>query len=233
MSNRDASADISVAVTTNGPYLVKGKIPLARQTIEADPEGQSREWQQGQEYEVAETYALCRCGQSAGKPFCDGTHARIHFNGTERASKLPYLEQADVVDGPAMYLTDAQRLCAFARFCDPDGQVWNLIEQTDEPEKQEMVQHEAGHCPAGRLVAWFKETQKPYEPEFESSIGLVEDPQMGVSGGLWLRGSIPVTAADGTQYEVRNRVALCRCGASGNKPFCDGSHVSVRFSDDH
>ncbi|MHB8164175.1 MAG: CDGSH iron-sulfur domain-containing protein [Methanoregula sp.] len=31
--------------------------------------------------------------------------------------------------------------------------------------------------------------------------------------------------ADGKPYTVRNRVTLCRCGKSGNKPFCDGSHV--------
>jgi len=232
MTNRDTSTDISVTVTRNGPYVVKGKIPVAKQTIGTDAEGQSREWQQGQEYEVAETYALCRCGESATKPFCDGTHVKNRFNGTERASKQPYVEQAGVIEGPEMFLTDAQNLCAFARFCDPDGQVWNLIESTDDPEKRKLVEKEAGHCPGGRLVAWYKETLKPYEPQFEPSIGLIEDPQMQVSGGLWLRGSIPVVGADGTQYEVRNRVALCRCGASGNKPFCDGSHVSVGFHDD-
>ena len=32
-------------------------------------------------------------------------------------------------------------------------------------------------------------------------------------------------------YEGRNRVTLCRCGASSNKPFCDGSHASVKFDD--
>jgi len=48
---------------------------------------------------------------------------------------------------------------------------------------------------------------------------------------LWLRGGIAVTAADGFVYEVRNRVTLCRCGASKHKPFCDGSHAAVRFRD--
>ncbi|MFE2733740.1 CDGSH iron-sulfur domain-containing protein [Streptomyces sp. NPDC059349] len=46
-----------------------------------------------------------------------------------------------------------------------------------------------------------------------------------------MRGGIPVTAADGTPYEVRNRVTLCRCGASRNKPFCDGTHASIGFKD--
>jgi CDGSH-type Zn-finger protein len=41
---------------------------------------------------------------------------------------------------------------------------------------------------------------------------------------------IAVTSADGRDYEVRNRVTLCRCGSSRNKPFCDGSHVTIRFT---
>ena len=47
---------------------------------------------------------------------------------------------------------------------------------------------------------------------------------------LWVRGSIPVTSADGETYEVRNRVTLCRCGQSETKPFCDG-HKHVGFRD--
>ena len=81
-------------------------------------------------------------------------------------------------------------------------------------------------------MAWDRKTKDALEPELAASIGLVQDPARGVSGPLWVRGGIPVVAADGTAYEVRNRVALCRCGASGNKPFCDGSHASIKFRDD-
>ena len=63
------------------------------------------------------------------------------------------------------------------------------------------------------------------------SIGLVEDPAQGCAGPLWLRGGIPVVAADGFAYEVRNRMTLCRCGASQNKPFCDGAHARIGFQD--
>ena len=60
---------------------------------------------------------------------------------------------------------------------------------------------------------------------------LVEDPQEQCSGPIWLRGRIPVVSADGFAYEVRNRVTLCRCGASKNKPFCDASHYAIKFND--
>jgi hypothetical protein len=69
-----------------------------------------------------------------------------------------------------------------------------------------------------------KDTKKVCEPPFEQSIGVIEDPQKGVSGPVWVRGGIPVEAANGKTYEIRNRVTLCRCGKSSNKPFCDSSH---------
>ncbi|TLY82659.1 MAG: CDGSH iron-sulfur domain-containing protein, partial [Gammaproteobacteria bacterium] len=88
---------------------------------------------------------------------------------------------------------------------------------------------QVGHCPSGRLAALERATDKPVEPPLPVSIGLIEDPAEGVSGPVWVRGGVPVTAADGFKYEVRNRITLCRCGASKNKPFCDGSHVTVGF----
>ncbi len=228
--DREALA-MKITVTRNGPYLVVGAIPLAVQTIVSDSEGGSREWRQGGEFEVSEEYSLCRCGHSANKPFCDSTHLKIRFDGTETASRAPYLEQAEVFEGPAMDLTDAQPLCASGRFCDPDGSIWNLIGQTDNSDGQEKVKHQSGHCPSGRLVVWDKATKQPYEPAFEPLLGLVQDPVAGVSGPIWVRGGIAIESADGEAYEIRNRVTLCRCGASGNKPFCDGSHGTVGFKD--
>ena len=122
-------------------------------------------------------------------------------------------------------------LCAFARFCDPHEQVWNLVQRSDDPRAAKLVEHEVGHCPSGRLVAKLRATGGAIEPRFEPSIGLVQDSAEGVSGPIWVRGGIPVTGADGRAYETRNRVALCRCGASRNKPFCDGAHASIHFRD--
>jgi CDGSH-type Zn-finger protein len=223
---------MKITVTRNGPYAVQGGVPLSLQTIESDSEGGSREWRQGEAFDVGEAYRLCRCGQSANKPFCDSTHLKVRFDGTETALRAPYLEQAEVFEGPAMDLTDAQPLCASGRFCDPDGGIWNLIEQTDSSAAQEKVEHQSGHCPSGRLIVWEKATKRPYEPAFEPSLGLVQDPVAGVSGPIWVRGGIAIESADGYTYEIRNRVTLCRCGASGNKPFCDGSHVTIGFRDE-
>jgi len=220
-----------VKVTKNGPYLVSGGIPLARQTIVTDAAGESQAWQQGEAIATAETYALCRCGQSANKPFCDGTHQKIGFDGRETASRAPYAEQARVREGPAVALSDARALCAGARFCDPNTTVWKQVARSGEPQVREMFIRQVNHCPSGRLTAAALPAGEPVEHALPVSIGLVQDPAEGVSGPLWLRGGIPLIAADGFAYEVRNRVTLCRCGQSQNKPFCDGSHIAAGFSD--
>jgi CDGSH-type Zn-finger protein len=58
---------------------------------------------------------------------------------------------------------------------------------------------------------------------------LIEDPVEDCSGPIWLRGGVVLTSADGHQHEKRNNMTVCRCGASKNKPFCDGTHASVNF----
>lgn len=219
-------SDAKIQITKNGPYLVSGGLPLHEQSIVINAEGESLDYEEGKKYPTPPTYALCRCGQSSHKPFCDGTHAKVQFDGTETASRQPYLAQTEAFEGPTMIVTDAENLCAFARFCDPAGRIWNLVRQTDDPEARRLVEYEAGHCPSGRLVAWDRKTGAPVEPKFEPSVGLIEDTAKQVSGPIWVRGGVPVVSADGSTYEVRNRVTLCRCGRSANKPFCDGSHAA-------
>ena len=61
-----------ITVVYNGPYLVKGPVLLL------DAEGQEFRAERG-------TVALCRCGGSMTKPFCDGTHSKVGFRAAERA----------------------------------------------------------------------------------------------------------------------------------------------------
>jgi CDGSH-type Zn-finger protein len=222
---KSEQSNAKIQITKNGPYLVSGNLPLSEQWIVTNAEGESLEYREGKKFPAQPQYALCRCGQSGNKPFCDGTHTKVHFKGTETAGHKPYLKQAKTIKGPTMTLTDQENLCAFARFCDPKGQIWNLVKQTDNPKARRLVKHEAGHCPAGRLVAWDRQTGKPIEPKFKPSLGLIEDTANKVSGPIWVRGGIPVVSADGKTYEIRNRMTLCRCGRSDNQPFCNGAHA--------
>ena len=106
-----------------------------------------------------------------------------------------------------------------------------MISRSNNPQLKQMAIEQTQNCPSGRIISWEKETGKNSEPLLEPSISITEDPLQQVSGPLWIKGRIPVESADGDQYEIRNRVTLCRCGKSGNKPFCNGTHVAISFND--
>jgi hypothetical protein len=69
------------------------------------------------------------------------------------------------------------------------------------------------------------------EPELEPQIAVLQDPEKGVSSALYVQGGVPIESCDGTVYEVRNRVTLCRCGHSSDMPFCDASHIYEDFQE--
>src|SRR5712671_2740538 len=182
MKQQSEHRNAKIEVTKDGPYLVSGGISLSEQSIVTNAEGESLDYREGKKYAAQQQYKLCRCGQSGNKPFCDGTHKKVRFDGTETATREPYIAQTESIEGPTILLTDAENLCAFARFCDPKGRIWNLVQQTDDPETRRVVEYEAGHCPGGRLVAWDRKADKPIEPKFEPSIGLIEDTARQVGG---------------------------------------------------
>jgi CDGSH-type Zn-finger protein len=221
-----------IKVTKDGPYIVTGNVPLEQENIVIGGDGEPSCWEKGPSFPHGETYALCRCGASKTKPFCDGSHFAEAFDGTETASHEPYLEQAEKTCGPGVDLTWSQELCAVACFCHRGEEAWGYAERSDNAEARKAAIEEACACPSGSLVAWDKESGKAIEPEFEPSISLVENPQTGTSGPIWVKGRIPIESADGHEYEQRNRVTLCRCGQSNKKPFCDGTHVSIKFRSD-
>ncbi len=223
----DSSPDLGklkIKVSKDGPYLVFGKIPISEKIILIGNEGVPEKWGEGKKYELTQQCSLCRCGHSKNKPFCDGTHTEINFNGSEKASFAPYLTVAQKFEGPGLNLTDSVDLCASARFCHRAGEIWNLIPRSNGNDAKRIAIEEAGDCPSGRLVVWDKKTDSAIEPAFEPSIGLIEDPQMHCSGPIWVRGRIPIESVAGKVYEKRNRITLCRCGKSSLKPFCDSSH---------
>lgn len=220
-----------VIITKNGPYLVSGSLSLAKEISIVGKEGEPEKWVKGKKYPKQESYALCRCGKSANKPYCDGTHKKIKFNGEETATNEPYLDQAGTLRGSGVDLTDAQDFCSLARFCHLAGGTWENVQNSGDPKAKKMAIQTACNCPSGRLCVWNKKTGKPIEPKHKPSISLIEDPQAKASGPVWLKGGVPLQSQDGRKYETRNRMTLCRCGHSGNKPFCDGSHIDAGFND--
>lgn len=226
----ESDPSVVVEVMADGPYMVKGGPPLHVQTIVQNADGQSWSYRQGKEFAVKEKTALCRCGQSKKKPYCDGSHARADVDLTETATMEPMLKGATEIDGPRYSLTDNEAYCAFGRFCDNGERIWNEVQMPGE-DHEKLAVYMAHQCPAGRLLIWDRSKKTPIEHALPVSMSLLQDPAQSVSGPLVLRGGIRVQSANGESYEIRNRQALCRCGASSNKPFCDGSHASIKFRD--
>jgi CDGSH-type Zn-finger protein len=216
------SRDPHIVVSKDGPYRVRGSVPVLPGRILEDEDGQSADWEIGEPLTSGKRAVLCRCGNSSTKPFCDDTHLR-GFDGTETADRGPTDDRRDEYPGAGVTLTDDMSLCTTAAFChDRVTSVWQLMAETGDLEVRARVEGIVARCPSGRLVL---ETDggEQVEPEYEPSI-VVEE-----GGPYWVRGRIPIESEDGTPWEVRNRVALCRCGRSENKPFCDATHRAVGF----
>jgi CDGSH-type Zn-finger protein len=214
-----------IEVRANGPYAVTG-VPLVRMRPVRDEDGRPVAWERTEEMPTEATYELCRCGASATKPYCDGTEERIGFDGSETADRGPGADRRMAFGTDDLMLSDDVSICSKAGFCmRRTTDAWEMINEVADPEVRALLQTMVGNCPSGRLVLHHRENGSPIEKPLDPVIAVVDD------GPVWVRGGIPVIAADGFGYEVRNRMTLCRCGQSENKPFCDGSHVRVGFTD--
>jgi CDGSH-type Zn-finger protein len=214
-----------IVVSKDGPYLISGNFPFEKDISVCGKDGIPIRWEKGEKISHEKDCYLCRCGDSKNKPFCDGSHLLIKFNGTETADNKKFLEQCEIVDGKNIFLRDAPAFCSVAKFCHRGGEIWDNVQKTD-AKSVKIAIDDACDCPSGRLVIYDKKTGKAIEPKFKQSIGFIEDSRTKALGPIGVKGKIPIESYTGKKYEVRNRVTLCRCGKSKNKPFCDGSHTN-------
>jgi CDGSH-type Zn-finger protein len=216
-----------ISIAAKGPFRVSGGVPLVRRAPMMTEYGEPVDWDYvgTSEQEVIQTgerYSLCRCGQSKNKPFCDGSHHEAEVDFSLGADRRPTSERRETNQGVGVVMTDDVSLCANAGFCGTRlVNIWKMIEGPDDPEVQARILRMVENCPSGRLEAFVHGER--VETHYNPSIAVVPD------GPLWVRGGIEIMAADGFVYELRNRVTLCRCGESKNKPFCDGTHDQIEF----
>ena len=90
---------------------------------------------------------------------------------------------------------------------------------------EKIMQH-IDRCPSGALSYYRNDQPEPTPPHHDNA------PHITVSsnGPLVIKGPVLIELLDGSTKEVE-KTALCRCGASKNKPFCDGSHHKINFQD--
>ena len=173
-----------------------------------------------------ETVALCRCGKSNKKPFCDGTHRKVDFSsGTDNPTAG---EWRDYV-GSQITIHDNRRLCAHAGHCtDELASVWRMGQSPwIEPDGADVESIIAviKRCPSGALS--YSIGEQPAEHEAAEGSIVVSS-----NGPYHVIGDIVLNDPSRDTTHTPGRYALCRCGASKNKPFCDGSHWDIKFSDD-
>ncbi len=218
-----------IKIKEHGPYEVSGGVPMQEALIQADENNVSEAWAQGHVYTGTEgTYYLCRCGQSKNMPFCSGAHIMVGFEGAENKELHPYKERCKVYEGAYLNIMDDENLCCSARFCDRGVGAWTAAIESYTEKNRELAIEECAQCASGRLTVVDKKTGETIEPTLPKEICPIQDTPANCLGPLWVKGGIALESADGTPYETRNRMTLCRCGESTNMPFCDISHRHCR-----
>jgi len=219
------SDDVRIKIIPSGPLRVTGA-ELCRIGIEFDEQERPTTYSEHGAEEHAEAYSLCRCGASANKPFCDGSHRDLDWDPAETASREPTAARRRTYEGNGVALSDDKSLCWHAGFCVREhGHAWDLVATASSPEQVQEVKGMIQACPSSRLQFHEPAGSEPIEPELPSRIAILDD------GPLYVQGGIPVEGADGESYETLNRISLCRCGASRNKPYCDNTHAKIGFRD--
>ena len=200
----------TIDVPENGPFLVKNIKKLT------DAHNQPIEM-------AKDVIALCRCGASKNKPFCDGTHSDIGFTGAKERTET---YETKTFEGKELTVIDSIGICCHAGACVHGAPStffrWDGDERISEPDNEEKQQiiDTIRQCPSGSL-AYMLDGKLQDEFFSEAEVFVSEDGPLHVRGGVELN--------DDGKPVSSNHYTLCRCGASQNKPYCDGAHKEAGF----
>jgi CDGSH-type Zn-finger protein/truncated hemoglobin YjbI len=211
-----------IVVAQDGPYLVTNAAAVRNHL--------------GQPLPVAPQLALCRCGESAAKPFCDGSHANSAFSGAKDPKRVP--DRRDTYPGAAVTIFDNRGICQHSGFC--TDRLPGVFRSGAEPfvapsgGRMDEIIRAVRDCPSGALSVAFDRTEErdlaDWHGRRQPAIEVSADGPYRVTGGIPLADAAggDITRASGSS---REHYALCRCGHSQNKPFCSGMHWYVQFRD--
>jgi CDGSH-type Zn-finger protein/truncated hemoglobin YjbI len=212
----------AIVTAKNGPYLVTNV------TTVHTPLGEPRP--------VPPQLALCRCGDSATKPFCDGTHATSGFTDEVDPNRVP--DRRDSYPGQQAMIFDNRGICQHSGLC--TDRLPTVFRTSAEPfvapsgGRLDEIVRAVRDCPSGALSLAFDGDEArdlaDWHGARERAIEVTQDGPYRVTGGVGLtdESGADVPRAAGSS---REHYALCRCGHSQNKPFCSGMHWYVEFRD--
>ena len=181
----------------------------------------------GTELECRPVMALCRCGQSANKPFCDGSHKKTGFDGSGADNSARDSFKSYQGDGIAVHYN--RLLCSHAAEC--GNRLTSVFDMNQRPWIQPMkgsveeIMDVVRACPSGAL-RYSLDDQEPRHIIPEGSGITVE------KNGPYRVAGISLDGVEASPNGTPEKYVLCRCGLSKNKPFCDGTHKDEGWSDE-
>ena len=206
---------------TDGPlYLIKSQVPEQVENLQ-----NSRK----EPISKIVSVALCRCGGSKDKPFCDGTHRSLGLSSEYKNTPQTVDRRKDYV-GEGITVHDNRRICSHSAECLRNLEsVFRLGEKpwiNPDGASIESVFETVKKCPSGALSYSVDGIEHRDQKDRTPVVIVTKDGPYHIEGGIELLGVN--NWAEGASKE---HYTLCRCGASSNKPFCDGSHFQIRFKD--
>lgn len=192
------------------------------------PEGGGIFNSRGEDLPCGSEARLCRCGNSSNKPFCDGTHAKVGFDSKNVSDRRLDSRHSYVGKGITIHWNPI--ICSHAGFC------WQELPDVFRLDRRPWIDPDAAEpaeimkvidkCPSGALSYSVDGVEKE-DPDREPRITVTRNGPYCLTGGIEVVSKVP--RGEGVTHE---HCSCCRCGASRNKPYCDGAHILIGFEDD-
>jgi CDGSH-type Zn-finger protein len=216
-----------LVVLPNGPYLlINDNKPKTIENLQNS---------KGEPLSTIRGVSLCRCGASNNKPFCDGTHGKIGFSSENKdnTGEQTIKDKRKNYVGKEITIHDNRKICSHAAECVNQLQsVFNLNARpwiNPDAARIEEIINTIRKCPSGALSYSIDGVEYRDQNERNPQVTVSKDGPYLITGGIDLIGD-NIQFAEGSSKE---HYSLCRCGASNNKPFCDGMHRTINFKDNN